>query len=774
MKYLEDFPQTAFFLGIFLFSCSFAYFAFPLKVAMIVSAAVLIVLSAAKIIKTRAKRRILVIVAASTVIVSGVISVCSFDLMGYITSKVVGRTESVTVEITECEYALSYASTYRAKIVSSESLVKGTGILLSSPLTALEDGTVLTGEVTFEKIDDLGSFDAERYYLSQNIRLKAEDVSLTETGFRSRFSVMKLFRELNERLSAMISAHVRYDAAGIASSVLLGNRGELSDSSVRDFRRLGISHLLVISGTHFSVIVTLSEKIMRRLLFRPKKRAVINIVVISLFMLLAGFSPSVVRAGIMHILTQIAILMFRKPNMIHAFALSGAVMVLFSPTCAVDCGMQLSYIATYVCILFLRSRGSLRRFLRTKGLDLSLPRGRFLLKTLETVVLTTMITVTMLPVTWLYFGEVSLISIPANVLFVPAVSVLMYLTGVYLLLYPLKIFIAPLSSILSLYCSFLGSTAEFFSRGEWFMISVDYVFTPFFLIPLAVIMVLLPVFSRETKKVLLLSSGVISLSLISLIGTVMFFDRANTYLAYVPAKDNDGFAVKSDGKALICDISDASYSYLYNLTDEVSAMHLCEIEALMLTHYHSKHVSLLERLAQREILRSVILPEPIDEREEGICSALLESAELYGVSTAMIPVGESYVFGDAVITQLDRTYISRSTHPITAVQIDIGEERTVIVSCSFNQAGEDMTDALESADYAIFGRHSPVYKKASDPDLSEAKAVLVSDNAAEWISEDALSGIAEDVLSVSPESFRMKVSPLFGVSTEVRSGETAS
>ena len=111
---------------------------------------------------------------------------------------------------------------------------------------------------------------------------------------------------------------------------------------------------------------------------------------------------------------------------------------------------------------------------------------------------------------------------------------------------------------------------------------------------------------------------------------------------------------------------------------------------------------------------------------------------------------------------------------ITAVQIEIGEESAVIASCSFNQAGEDMTSALESADYAILGRHNPVYKKAFSPDLSEAKAVLVSDNAVSWISEETLGSIAEDALTFSPESFRMKVSPLFGVSTEVRSGETAS
>jgi len=356
----------------------------------------------------------------------------------------------------------------------------------------------------------------------------------------------------------------------------------------------------------------------------------------------------------------------------------------------------------------------------------------------------------------------------------PAVTVLMYLTGLYLLFYPLRIFIYPIASLISLYCSAMENTAAFFSRLDGIMLSVDYSFTVFFLIPVTLLMLIVPAVSKYMRKFVIITAAAVFAVFISVIGIYTAYDKGNTYFSYIPDGVNDGFVVKAEGRALICDISTGAYSYIYNLTDEVASMHVCEIDTLMLTHYHSKHVSLLERLAQREILKNVVLPEPVDERESGIYASLLESAALYGVNTVFIPAGESFEFAGTEITPLDRTYLSRSTHPITAVQIDLCGKSAVIVSCSFNQSTEAVADAVSNADYVIFGGHSPVYKKAFDTDLSGAKAVVVSDGAADWMSEYTAATVNQDMYYRSPEAFRLKISRKNEAATEAVLRETAS
>ena len=55
----------------------------------------------------------------------------------------------------------------------------------------------------------------------------------------------------------------------------------------------------------------------------------------------------------------------------------------------------------------------------------------------------------------------------------------------------------------------------------------------------------------------------------------------------------------------MCDISDGSYSFAKKLTDEVSDLHVTEIDALLITHYHNKHIQLISRVSDNEILRSI-------------------------------------------------------------------------------------------------------------------------------------------------------------------------
>lgn len=760
MKFIEQFPTTAMFLAFFAMSCIFAYCGTITKLGIIGITLLLLLLNVFKVFSTRSALRTGFTLTLSACLAAGILSFIFFDILANDYEAHHEESDTVTLQIIECDYTLSYAARYEAIIRESEILPKGTHLLLDTSMTSLADGTLLSGEVTYIALSESGtdSFDSVHYYLPKKIMIMAEDVSLAESGFRNIFSPTGFFEEINAKLSAMILAHVRYDAGGMAAAVLLGNKDSLTDSVMRDFRRIGISHLLVVSGTHFSVIVSFAERAMRKLRVNRRIRAGANMIIVVFIMFLTGFTSSVIRAGIMHLLAQFSLIISRKTNMTNSFAISGTLMILTNPYSAMDCSLQLSFIATYSCIIFLQNRGSVFRAIRNKtGIRRRNRLVRALFGMLETILMTSLITLNTLPLMWLYFGEISLISIPVNVIFIPLVTVLMYLTGLYLLLYPLRIFLFPMASLLNGYCTILEKLAGYFSAKDWIMLPLNYSFTIFLLIPLTVLLVALPFCSKTLKKRVLLSVCGICLILCSVIGIVNLADRQNVYLSYVPEKKNDGFVLKSEGKALICEISDASFGYSYNLTNEVSELHCCEIEALLLTHYHNKHIQLLERLSQCEILRGVVLPEPIDEREDGIYRSLCETAELYGISVTTVPCGGSFIFGNTEITLFERTYLSRSTHPITALEIDMNGETAVIASGSFNQSVTAITESLESADFPILGRHSPVYKKVIDLSFDSPKAVVISEQAYEWISESTLDSADQSVIIRQPDRLRLKI-----------------
>ncbi len=731
MKYITRNPLVSALLAFFLSSCVFAYCGIAIKIAVsaisAVSAVVLIALKYRVKAKESLIRGIAVILIASAI--SVVYSSLAFNLRADGYNSLSGKTDTVTVRITECDYSLSYTARYIAVVEQSELVKHGTKLLITSDKIGLDEGCILKGEVIFSSLSDMNSssFNAERYYLPKKIMLTAEDISLSVIGEKKTFSLSGFFSGVNRKLSAKIMAHFSYEAGGLQAAVLLGNREHLSDSVSRDFRRLGISHLLVVSGTHFSVIVSLLEQALRRLRLKRRLRACLNMALIFLFMALTGFTPSVLRAGIMYIIAQLAVLVSRRVSSVSSLAFAGSVMVLINPYIAVDCGMQLSFVAAYTCIAFMKYK--LFFFTNVKNRNYRGSVARFIKKVIETVLLTAFITVSTLPLMWLYFGEVSLLSIPANIIFIPAITLLMYLTGAYLILYPLKLFIGPLSAVIGIYCELIGDAAELLAKPDFALISINYQFSIFFLIPLAVLVLILPYISKKQGKAVAITALAILTVFIGAIGTVHTIEYEKTRISYTSEKKNDGLVVKSHGKIMLCDISDASFRFSYNLTEEMTALHSCEIEALLLTHYHSKHTQLFSRLCSEEIVRNLILPTPVNERENSVYTSLCDLALKNGIAITTIAPGESYIFGDAVIVLFERTYISRSTHPITALQISARGTDTIYASGSFNESTKKIKEAVEDSDFVILGRHSPVYKKTFALSLDDIRGLVISSDA---------------------------------------------
>ncbi len=761
IKYIKDFPTVAMFFSFFVMSCAFAYFTPVLKIAFF-AVLVLSLLAVVFIIRSRFSvnmRRGLILVL-SAVIIADAVSFCAFDLYADRFDSYDGVTENVELKIYKCDYTLSYASSYRAEVVSSPDLKKGTKVILNTPLWYMENGTILSGEVQYTSLDKyLGSFNAKNYYNSQKIMLVCDDVSLAKTGFRKTFSLTTLFDGINENLTAKIMAHTKSDAGGLLSAVLLGNRDHVTDAETRDFRRMGVSHLLVVSGTHFAVVVTMCEFALRKLKLSRRVRSFINIAVILMFMALTGFSPSVVRAGIMQLLSQISILVSRKVNMINSFSMSGSLLILLNPLCAVDCGLQLSFAATYSCIVYQQLGHGVTKRLRRKITNKKIRKASLGLA--ETLLMTCYVNLNMLPLTWLYFGEVSLLSILANLIFIPLITVLIYLGGVYLLLYPLRIFIVPTASLVNLLCGIITKISDFFASLRGVMLPINYSFSIFFLIPMTVMLLSLPYCEKKNRKKLFTATAAVIVAFFSVVGIVRASDRNSTYITYIGEGVNDGFVLKSGGKTLLCEISNAAYGYMYNLTDEMENLHSCEIDAVFLTHYHQKHLQLLGRLCEREIVHELILTTPVRESEEAVFDSIIALADEHGIAVSVYGCGEAVEFYGSEVTLLDRKYLSRSTHPITAVKISSGGEDAVITSCSFNEANESVMDAVESAEYVVLGRHSPKYKKTFGLTFDEVpKAMVISSDAYSNMDEGTVQFIDElgESAVIDGEILRIKIS----------------
>lgn len=211
-------------------------------------------------------------------------------------------------------------------------------------------------------------------------------------------------------------------SAGLAEGITLGVKRALGEDLETAFRRTGIIHIVVLSGYNVSIV---AEGIMRLLTFvaLPRTRAIVGVLAISAFALIAGLSATVLRASLMASLILYARASLRAHSAFRALIFAGVVMLLFNPMLLLhDPGFQLSFLATAGLIL-------LSPLIEKK---LSLVPTKLGVREFLTATLATQIFI--LPFLLYMIGEFSIVSVLVNVLVLPAVPLAMlgtFLTGMF-------------------------------------------------------------------------------------------------------------------------------------------------------------------------------------------------------------------------------------------------------------------------------------------------------------------------------------------------------
>lgn len=225
--------------------------------------------------------------------------------------------------------------------------------------------------------------------------------------------------------------------AGLFSGIVLGDKKGLDEELTESFRRVGLSHIVVLSGFNITIIAIAIGWLLGFLM--PKSRAFIAIIIlISGFIILTGLQPPAVRAGIMGIIGLLALQIGRQKQALNLLIYAGFLMVLMNPfVLRFDPGFQLSVTATAGLILW-------------GGIFIHVLR--FLPKQLAEIVgFTLAAQLATLPLLVYYFGQVSIIAPLANILVVGLVPFAM-LTG----------FLAVVFSFISInFGIIIGSIANF-------------------------------------------------------------------------------------------------------------------------------------------------------------------------------------------------------------------------------------------------------------------------------------------------------------------------
>lgn len=139
----------------------------------------------------------------------------------------------------------------------------------------------------------------------------------------------------------------------VAIALIMGQQQDISPEIIRDYQYAGAIHILSVSGLHIGFIL-LFVTFMLQAIPNTKKGSFIKLVLIllslSVFGIIAGLAPSVVRSVTMFSFVAIGNHLRRSVNIYHTLLVSVLLILLFEPAFLFDVGFQLSYIALFFII----------------------------------------------------------------------------------------------------------------------------------------------------------------------------------------------------------------------------------------------------------------------------------------------------------------------------------------------------------------------------------------------------------------------------------------
>jgi competence protein ComEC len=200
------------------------------------------------------------------------------------------------------------------------------------------------------------------------------------------------------------------EPAGLLPGLVVGDTDGLPRQVDEEFKTAGMAHLLAVSGTNLAIVCVAVLLLLRLLRVGPRGSAAGAMVALVAFVVLAGPEPSVLRAGVMAAVGLLALAIGRERAALPALGTAVVVLVLWDPAMAVSFGFALSVLATAGLVL-LAPRWADR--LAGRGV----PRG--LAEALAVPAAAHLVTA---PVVAGMAGQVSLVSVLANLLAAPVVA----------------------------------------------------------------------------------------------------------------------------------------------------------------------------------------------------------------------------------------------------------------------------------------------------------------------------------------------------------------
>ncbi len=525
------------------------------------------------------KHRILCVLAIITIMI-----IIGLHSMGVAFFKYDGPYDGTfTAEIISEPIEKEYNYVYTAKIDGRKFLIyipkkiisinkKGTN---KEQYSQFQYGDMIKIEAVYNeptKARNSGGFDYSLYLKSKKIYgiFKVSKVSNINKSNKKNTIV-----NVRKHIKKTLRENLKSNQAELAIGLLVGDKSNLSDNIQEDFKGSNLTHMLAISGAHFSYIILIVTWIGNK-----RIEQIITIVSIIFFMNLTGNTPSVSRAGIMSVMTILASILKRRNDFWNSLSISLLIQVIYNPYVIFDIGLMLSYSGAIGIVTFYKF---FSKKIKSKIVSVTLSAN-----------------VIILPVMIWKFNTISFTFIISNVLASGLLGVIIILEFISII-----IKIKPVFIMLELCLTFLMKIAKLCSKIP---LSKVYVPTNVVYIVLAIYLIIFLGIKYRNKIIPIL----LSCFMIFSFGITNFVSTAKEELIinFIDVGQGDSTLIRYKGKTIMIDTGGSMNS---SKKKKKSVLHryllnqgITVLDYMMLSHFDADHcqgaIYILENMKVKNLI----------------------------------------------------------------------------------------------------------------------------------------------------------------------------
>ena len=295
-------------------------------------------------------------------------------------------------------------------------------------------------------------FNYKNYLKSKNINITIKPTSI---------KLLKQNKKIKYKIKENIINYIeKFKTKEYLKTFILGDNSNLEKNILTSYQTNGISHLFAVSGMHLSLFSNILLLILKKI----NKNETINYLIIIIFFIffafLTNYTPSILRALILYILTTLNKQLNLNIKTIYLLIIDLIILLLYNPFYIYNIGFIYSFIITTSLIITSKIINKQKQY--TKKILLT----------------STISFITSIPISINNFHEINIISPITNLIFVPLISLIIFPLSLLTLL------IKPLDNILLIATKILENLSLLIEKLKiniilshipWYMIIIYYI-----------------------------------------------------------------------------------------------------------------------------------------------------------------------------------------------------------------------------------------------------------------------------------------------------------